>query len=72
MTVPRELQTDRLLLRRWLASDLAPFAALNADPSVTKYLPTLLSRPECDAFVERVGSHFERHGFGLWPWRFAT
>lgn len=66
MTVPRELRTDRLLLRRWLASDLAPFAALNADPSVTEYLPTVLSRPECDSFVERVGSHFERHGFGLW------
>ena len=66
MTVPRELRTDRLLLRRWLASDLAPFAALNADPSVTEYLPTVLSRPECDDFVERIGAHFEQHGFGLW------
>jgi len=66
MTVPRELRTDRLLLRRWLPSDLAPFAALNADPNVTEYLPTVLSRSDSDAFVARAESHFEQHGFGLW------
>jgi hypothetical protein len=27
------LETECLVLRRWEASDLAPFAALNADPS---------------------------------------
>ena len=28
MTVPLELRTERLLLRRWLPTELAPFAAL--------------------------------------------
>ncbi|MGH7680779.1 MAG: GNAT family N-acetyltransferase [Candidatus Eiseniibacteriota bacterium] len=63
---PREIQTERLLLRRWRPSDREPFAALNADPSVTEYLPTVLSRQEGDAFVTRASSHFDVHGFGLW------
>jgi len=66
MTVPRELRTDRLRLRRWLAADLAPFAALNADPRVAEYLPGVLSRQESDAFVARIEAHFDLHGFGLW------
>jgi RimJ/RimL family protein N-acetyltransferase len=66
MAVPRELRTDRLLLRRWIDADLVPFAALNADPRVAEFLPTPLSRQQSDAFVERARAHFERHGFGLW------
>lgn len=66
LTVPREIRTDRLLLRRWLATDLDPFAALNADPRVAEFLPTPLSREQGDAFVARIGSHFDQHGFGLW------
>ena len=33
------LETDRLILRRWEARDLAPFAALNADPEVMRHFP---------------------------------
>lgn len=66
MTVPREVRTQRLLLRRWLPADLEPFAALNADPRVSEYLPTVLSRQESDAFVAQAQAHFEQHGFGLW------
>ena len=66
MTDPRELRTDRLRLRRWLAADRAPFAALNADPKVSEYLPTVLSPEQSDAFVARAEEHFNQHGFGLW------
>ncbi|HEX7077437.1 MAG TPA: GNAT family N-acetyltransferase [Candidatus Eisenbacteria bacterium] len=65
-TIPREIRTDRLLLRRWLPSDRAPFAAMNADPRVTEFLPTPLSREESDAFVARIEAHFEKHGYGHW------
>jgi RimJ/RimL family protein N-acetyltransferase len=65
-TIPREIRTERLLLRRWRPDDLAPFAAMNADPRVTEFLPTPLSREESDAWVARAEAHFERHGFGLW------
>ncbi|MFL5243142.1 MAG: GNAT family N-acetyltransferase [Gemmataceae bacterium] len=66
MTLPTELQTDRLLLRRWLASDRAPFALLNCDPRVMEFFPGPLSRQESDARLDRIEAHFEQHGFGLW------
>ena len=66
MTAPHDFRTDRLRLRRWLPADLAPFAALNADSSVTAYLPGVLSRVESDALVTRIEAHFEEYGFGLW------
>lgn len=61
-----ELQTDRLRLRRWLPADREPFAALNADPQVTRYLGGPLSREESDALAARIEAHFEQRGFGLW------
>jgi RimJ/RimL family protein N-acetyltransferase len=61
-----ELRTDRLLLRHWRPSDRAPFAALNADPTVREFLPGLMTREESDAAVDRIEAHFDEHGFGLW------
>lgn len=66
MNLPRELRTDRLLLRRWRPEDRAPFARLNADPRVVEFLPGALSREASDALADRIETHFERHGFGLW------
>ena len=66
MDLPRELKTDRLLLRRWAAADREPFAALNADPRVVEHLPAALSRRESDALAARIEAHFDEHGFGLW------
>jgi RimJ/RimL family protein N-acetyltransferase len=66
MSLPRELRTDRLLLRRWLAADRDPFAALNADPHVMEHFPATLSREESDARAARIDAHFDQHGFGLW------
>ena len=59
------LETDRLILRRWKDSDREPFAAMNADPRVMEFFPATLTREESDAFIERIESHFENHGFGL-------
>lgn len=61
-----QLRTERLLLRRWRDDDRAPFAALNADPRVTEFLPAPLSRADSDALVDRIEAHFAAHGFGLW------
>jgi RimJ/RimL family protein N-acetyltransferase len=61
-----EIQTERLLLRRWRPSDLDPFAALNADPRVMEYLPSSLSRAQSDELAQRADFHLERHGYGLW------
>jgi len=61
-----ELVTPRLRLREWRDSDLAPFAALNADPEVMRYFPEPLDRAASDALVGRIRDHFARHGFGPW------
>ena len=66
MNLPRELRTDRLLLRLWRPDDREPFARLNADPRVVEFLPKALTREESDAVADRIEAHFERHGFGLW------
>jgi RimJ/RimL family protein N-acetyltransferase len=66
MALPREILTERLKLRRWLPEDREPFAALNADPRVMAHFPAPVTREESDRFVQRIGRHFERHGFGLW------
>src|SRR3954454_19410233 len=62
---PHQLTTERLLLRRWVSADRAPFAALNADPRVVEHLPPL-SAAESDAFVARIEANFAARGFGLW------
>jgi RimJ/RimL family protein N-acetyltransferase len=66
MSVPSEIRTARLRLRRWLANDREPFAAMNADPAVMEHFPSELSRRQSDAFADAIEEHFETHGFGLW------
>lgn len=60
------IDTPRLRLRGWTEADLAPFAAMNADPRVTQFLPSVLSRAESDTLVARIQDGFRRHGFGWW------
>ena len=60
------LTTPRLRLRQWREEDLAPFAALNADPQVMEFFPKTLTRAESDAVAGRIRDHFARHGFGFW------
>lgn len=63
---PRLIQTARLQLRPWLPTDLAPFAALNADPEVTRYFPAPLSREQSDAMAQRCQALIIERGWGLW------
>ena len=58
--------TAGLLLRRWCATDLAPFAAINADPRVMQHMPACLTRGESDAAAARYQAHIDQYGFGLW------
>jgi ribosomal-protein-alanine N-acetyltransferase len=63
---PLELETARLRLRRWRASDIEPFAAINADPRVMEHFPAPLSRAESAFMLEQIEVGFARDGFGLW------
>jgi len=60
------LETERLLMRRWREEDLAPFAALNADPIVMEHFPSTLTRLESDALVTRITAQIDTLGYGLW------
>jgi RimJ/RimL family protein N-acetyltransferase len=64
--MPPQLQTERLLLRRWREADREPFAALNADPATMEHFPAPLGRAESDALATRIEAGFDQHGFGLW------
>ena len=46
------LQTERLLLRPWRTSDLAPFAALNADSQVAATLGSVLTAEASDELAQ--------------------
>ncbi|MBS1802767.1 MAG: GNAT family N-acetyltransferase [Acidobacteria bacterium] len=57
------LRTERLILRRPREADREPFVRLNADPRVMEFFPAILSRPESDALLERIGAHLGKYGF---------
>ena len=60
------ITTNRLILRQWQDSDLAPFAALNADSRVREFFPSLQSREESDRDAKRVFDHIAKYGWGFW------
>lgn len=61
-----ELETDRILMRRWQPGDHEPFAAMNAHPAVMRHFPATLDRAASDALIERISGRLERDGYGLW------
>jgi RimJ/RimL family protein N-acetyltransferase len=58
--------SDRLRLRAWRHSDRDAFAALNADPEVSRDLGGPLDRAESDAKLDRYMATFEHDGFCRW------
>jgi RimJ/RimL family protein N-acetyltransferase len=60
--------TERLHLRRFSAGDREPFAALNADPEVVRYVGDghPMTRADSDALLDAIDAHWAQHGFGLW------
>jgi len=62
---PPELETARLILRRWRDSDADALAAMNADPEVMRYFPKRLDRAESDAMLGRVREKWRKEGFSF-------
>ncbi|GJF30598.1 N-acetyltransferase [Kitasatospora sp. NE20-6] len=60
------LRTARLTLRPWQDSDLAPWAAMNADPEVRRHLGPVLTRAQADASVAAFRAEFAARGYGWW------
>lgn len=53
-------------LRQWREADLAPFAALNADPEVMRYFEEPLSEERSDAWARAIAAVIDEQGWGLW------
>ncbi|MDF2235558.1 GNAT family N-acetyltransferase [Albimonas sp. CAU 1670] len=62
MTPLPPIETERLILRPFRQSDLAPFAALNGDPEIMRHFPRTLSRDETAALIERIEATRARDG----------
>jgi RimJ/RimL family protein N-acetyltransferase len=61
-----EFETERLRLRQWRAADREPFAALNSDPKIMEFFPSVLSRVESDAMADRCEALIQERGWGFW------
>ena len=63
-----EIETEKLLLRRWLEEDLKPYARLCADPGVMRFIGqgSTLTREDSEGQISRFSQHWDERGFGLW------
>ena len=57
--------TERLVLRPFRDEDVAPWAALNADPEVTEFLGEPLNREQSDQIAAAINAKYEADGYGF-------
>lgn len=62
----RELRTQRTLLRQWRDSDLAPWAAMNADPVVRQHFTSVLTADAAAGEAGRMRAALDQRGWGAW------
>jgi RimJ/RimL family protein N-acetyltransferase len=53
-------------MRDWRESDLLPWAAMNADPEVRRYLGPPLTFEQSAAWARDFQDDLDRYGFGFW------
>jgi RimJ/RimL family protein N-acetyltransferase len=65
---PLVLETDRLVLRAWRPADREPFAALNADAEVMRFIGggRTYTRAQSDDLLDHIEAHWRANGYGLW------
>lgn len=59
-------ETDRLILRAWQERDNEPFAAMNADPMVMRYLGAPLSREQSDDAIANQAKLMDKGEPAFW------
>ena len=69
---PYELHTRRCILRQWKDADLTPWAAMNADPAVRLFFPSLLDAEQAAAEAGRCREAIAQRGWGLWRSKFPA
>jgi RimJ/RimL family protein N-acetyltransferase len=66
MPEPIEFSTARLRLRQWQEADREPFAALNADPAVMRYFPSVGTREASDRSIDAWQAEIAGRGWSNW------
>jgi len=61
-----DIESKRLLLRRWQESDIEAFISMNADTTVMRYFPAPLSAEETTTFYDSIQQEFSEYGYGLY------
>jgi len=61
------LETERLFLRAWEDTDIAPFAKICADPEVMRHFPERLSRDKTEHLISRCIDKQKSDGFCMAP-----
>jgi len=66
--LPVELETPRLRLRKFRASDWDPYAAMCADAEVMRYLGTgvVINANEAWRSIAQFLGHWQLKGYGMW------
>lgn len=52
--------SERLGFRNWCSDDLEPMAQINNDPRVMEFFPSVQSRDQTAAFIERMQNQFRK------------
>ncbi len=60
------IETPRLVLRSWRDADLEPWYAMNADPRVMEFFPSLYTREDAERTMAKMREYLERDGYGWW------
>jgi RimJ/RimL family protein N-acetyltransferase len=60
------IETERIGLRNWKASDEVPFTAMNQDPRVMEFFPSLLTLEDSFTMIERIKTFLNKNPFGFW------
>ena len=59
------IETERLLLRQWIDSDIEAFTKINGDEEVMRFFPRPYNKSETIRSVEYYSAHIAEHGFGM-------
>lgn len=60
------LETERLVLRTWEDQDLKDILAMNQDPKVMQYFPSLQDLEATKCLMNKVEQHFAEYGYSLY------
>jgi len=60
------LETERLTLRGWREDDLDAYAAMMADPEVTRFIGGVQTRADCWRTLAAMIGHWVLRGHGMW------